>query len=233
METIEIPERAMVVIPHPDDAEVGCGGTVARWAKEGTEVYFVLCTDGRAGSSDPNMTQEHLVELREQEQAQAAQVLGVREVVYLRNPDGHLADSQTVLGEVVKAIRRFRPNVVLSTDPLRRTSHQHRDHRAAGQASLDACFPYARDRLHLPGVMIEEELPPHKVGTVLLWGADTPEVFVDITDTIALKVSALRQHVSQFGPRRGGGFSRMGARAMGERAGCLYAEGFRRINFRT
>ena len=232
MERMAAPERALVVLPHADDAEVGCAGTVAQWVKEGTEVYYVLCTDGSAGTSDPEMFQEHLVEVREKEQAAAAQILGVREVVYLRHPDGHLEPDEELIGQVVRAVRQFRPDVLLSTDPHRHRGQQHKDHRAVGQASIDACNPYARDVWHYPELLREEGLAPHKPGDILFWGSDDPQVFVDITDTIDLKIASLRQHVSQFGGRRSGGFSRTGARAMGERAGCLYAEGFRRVSFR-
>ena len=103
------PERALVVTPHPDDAEIGCGGTVAGWIAEGTEVYYVLCTNGDKGTSDPDLTSERLAEIREREQAEAAEVLGIKEVVYLRYPDGGLEDTSEFRERLVHAIRRFTP----------------------------------------------------------------------------------------------------------------------------
>ena len=139
------PERAMLVIPHPDDAEGGVGGTVAKWVAEGTEVVFVLCTNGDKGTSDPEMTTKKLAAIRENEQAEAAAYLGVKEVIYLRYGDGELEDTAKFRGELVRAVRKHRPEVVFCTDPFRQTFYLHRDHRISGQVTLDAVFPYARD----------------------------------------------------------------------------------------
>ncbi|MBI4234207.1 MAG: PIG-L family deacetylase [Chloroflexi bacterium] len=229
---MDTPGRVLVVTPHADDAEIGCGGTVVRWAREGAQVYCVLCTDGGKGTSDPEMTPERLAAIREEEQAAAARVLGLQEVIFLRHPDGGLEDGALFRGQLVREIRRLRPDVLLTTDPFRRTSHTHRDHRMAGQVSLDACFPYARDRLHFPEHE-REGLQPHKVGAILFWGTEDPQVFVDTTDTIETKIEALAKHVSQMGTGRDvGEFVKNNARRLGERAGCTFAEGFRRIEFR-
>ena len=177
------PERAMLVIPHPDDAEGGVGGTVAKWVAEGTEVVFVLCTNGDKGTSDPEMTTEKLGAIREKEQAAAAECLGVKEVIYLRYGDGELDDTAKFRGELVRAIRKHRPDVVFCTDPFRQTFYLHRDHRISGQVTLDAVFPYARDFLHY-NEHIQEGLETHKVGDILMWGTEHPDTFIDITDTI-------------------------------------------------
>ena len=232
MQSIETPDRAMVVIPHPDDAESGCGGTVARWISEGAQVFFVLCTDGRAGTSDQEMVADRLAEIREQEQRHAAAVLGVSEVLCLGHPDGALDRTESLLGDLVHAIRHYRPDVVLSTAPHRVSSHQHQDHRAAGRVSEDACFPFARDPLHFPQHLREEGLQPYKVGTLLFWGADAPDVCVDITDTVDLKVLSLQKHASQMRAFGLGARIRGRAQEVGELAGCLYAETFSRITFR-
>ena len=208
METLEAPSSALVVTPHPDDAEGGCGGTIARWIQQGTRVAYVVCTDGRNGTGDVEMQPDRLAGIREEEQDRAARVLGVHDVVFLRHPDGELEDDRTFRGELVHAIRRFTPDVVLTTEPHRFNSHQHRDHRMAGH------------------------LQPHKVGTVLFWGSTEPQVFVDITESIDLKVQALVQHESQVGGRSTGHWIRQRAQEVGRMAGALYAEGFRRIDFR-
>ncbi len=230
---IERPERAMVVIPHPDDGEGGVGGTTAKWVADGTEVVFVLCTNGDKGTNDPSMTQAKLAAVREREQAAAAKALGVKEVIYLRYGDGELEDTKKFRGELVRAIRKHKPDVVFCTDPFRTTFYLHRDHRISGQATLDAVFPYARDFLHY-NEHIQEGLETHKVGDVLMWGTEHPDTFIDITDTIETKIEALKKHDSQVG---GGGrdvdrFVKENAQRQGQQADMAYAEGFRRIQFR-
>jgi len=231
LKTIDRPESALVIIPHPDDGEGGCGGTIAKWISEGTKVYYILCTDGSRGTSDLNMSPDRLAEIRRGEQESAAQTLGVSEVVYLAHPDGELEDSREFRGELVRGIRRFHPDIVLTTEPYRFGGHQHRDHRITGQVALDACFPYARDPFHF-AEHLGDGLLPHKVGTILFWGSAEPEVFVDITQTIEQKIEALRKHDSQVGDGRAGRFFNQRAQQLGEMAGVLYAEGFRRIDFR-
>ena len=231
---IDRPDRAIVVIPHPDDAEIGCGGTVARWIKEGAEVVYVLCTNGDKGSDDPDMTSERLASIREVEQSHAAQVLGVAEVVFLRHPDGGLEDTSLLRGQLVKAIRTFRPSTILCPDPYRRGSYLHRDHRVCGQVTLDAAFPYARDRLHFPEHIKVDGLEPHKVGDALLWSTEDPDTFVDISETIELKIQSLNEHVSQVsGPDTNvDEFVKDNALRIGQRSDYPYAEAFRRIAFR-
>ncbi len=231
---MERPERALVVTPHPDDAEIGCGGTVASWIGQGTKVFYVLCTNGDKGSQEPDMTSERLAEIREREQAEAAAVLGVEEVVYLRHPDGGLEDDAEFRGELVHAIRRFKPDVVLCPDPHRRSFYLHRDHRVCGLVTMDAVFPYARDRLHYPEHE-REGLATHKTGDVLFWGTEQPDTFIEITDTIEKKIEALKKHDSQVGSEDGdvGDFVRASARRMGERADAPYAEAFLRISIRS
>ncbi len=232
---VDTPERALVVIPHPDDGEGGCGGTVAKWVNDGAEVNFVLCTDGSRGTSDPKMTPERLAAIREKEQLKAASTLGVKEVVLLRHSDGELEETREFLRELVRAIRRFRPDIVLCNDPYRRTTHSHKDHRVTGQVTLDAVFPYARDRLHLYELLKEEGLQPHKTGMVLLWGSEDPDTVIDITKSIDLKVKALLCHESQFAEhpdRERGDFIRERAQKVGESYGVQYAEVFRKLEFR-
>jgi len=197
------PAYAMVVTPHPDDAEYGIAGTVARWVKEGNDVVYVVCTNGDKGSSDINMKPEVLVKIREKEQLDAAKVLGVREVIFLRHPDQGLEDTYEFRKQIVRLIRMYRPDIVATTDPYLRYIW-HRDHRIAGQVVLDAIFPYARDFLAYPDLTLDG-LQPHKVKEVLLWSMilfwESQEINYrsDITDTIDLKIAALRCHKSQMG----------------------------------
>jgi LmbE family N-acetylglucosaminyl deacetylase len=191
------PVHVMVVTPHPDDAEFGVAGSVARWTAEGKDVIYVVCTNGDKGTSDPNMKPEELARTREQEQLAAARLLGVREVIFLRHPDQTLEDTPEFRKEIVRLIRTYKPETVVTADPYRRYVW-HRDHRITGQVTLDAIFPYARDFHSYPD-LLEEGLQPHKVKEVLLWGAQEPNYRTDIAATFATKVAALRCHRSQVG----------------------------------
>ncbi|MBI4302398.1 MAG: PIG-L family deacetylase [Chloroflexi bacterium] len=228
----ETNKTIMIITAHPDDAEFSCGGSVARWAAEERDVIYVICTNGDKGSADPNMTSERLAQIRQEEQLGAAKTLGVKEVIFLGHPDGGLEDTPTFRGELVRLIRKYRPDVVVTMDPWRRSFPMHRDHRIAATAALDAVFPYARDRLHYPEHMAEG-LSPHKVGEVHLTGAENPDTFVDISETFSLKIAALKCHQSQISAidELEGRMREMSAR-IGEPQGLALAEAFRRIQMR-
>ncbi len=227
------PFYAMVVSPHPDDAELGAAGTVARWIRESKEVVYVICTDGSKGTGDRDMKPETLAKIREAEQREAAQVLGVGEVVFLRYPDQSLEDTPEFRKDLVREIRRYRPEVVVTTDPYRRYLW-HRDHRITGQVVLDAVFPFARDHLAYPD-LLKEGLEPHKVKEMLFWGADEIDYRSDISDTFELKVAALRCHksqVGQFEPAEWMEWLRRRNREMAEGESFELAEAFHRVEVR-
>jgi len=190
----------MVILAHPDDPEFFCGGTVGRWAQEGREIVYVLATHGERGSDDPRMTPERLARIREEEQRAAASVLGVREVVFLDYPDGLVTPSLDLRRDLVRQIRRWRPDVVITCDPTLRYRGgylNHPDHRAVGDAALDAVFPDARNPLQFPE-LLQEGLEPHRVQEVYIAGAAEPDTEVEITDSFERKLAALRQHRSQI-----------------------------------
>ena len=189
--------QVIVVTPHPDDAEYGVAGTVARWTSEGKEIVYVVCTNGDKGTDDANMKPEELAKTREKEQMAAARLLGVREVIFLRYPDQSLEDTPEFRKNLVRLIRLYRPETIVTADPYRRYVW-HRDHRITGQVTLDAIFPYARDPLSYPDFM-KEGLHPHKVGEILFWASDDVNYRSDITDTFHLKLAALCCHESQVG----------------------------------
>jgi len=189
--------QGMVVTPHPDDAEYGVAGTVARWIGEGKDVVYVVCTNGDKGTSNANMKPEALARIREEEQTAAARSLGVREVIFLRHPDQGLEDTPEFRKELVRLIRIYKPETVATADPYRRYVW-HRDHRITGQVTLDAVFPYARDHLSYPD-LVKEGLHPHMVREILLWGSEDVNYRIDITKTFHLKLNALRCHKSQVG----------------------------------
>ena len=193
----DVPDRAMVVFAHPDDAEIGSGGVVAKWVAAGCEVTYVLCTNGDSGTADRSLTPAALARKRAEEQRAAAEFMGVKHVVMLGYPDGALEDTRQFLGDVVRAIRKHRPHTVFVHDPYRIDGFQHRDHRKAGITTTDAVYPFARDHLHFPE-HVAAGLEPHKVRELWYWGADRPTVIVDVTSSIDRQIAALIRHESQM-----------------------------------
>jgi LmbE family N-acetylglucosaminyl deacetylase len=191
--------RAMVITAHPDDSEFGAGGTVAKLVKDGYEVTYCILTNGNKGSGDRGMTPERLVLMREEEQRNAARVLGVETVDFLGFPDGELEDTRESRMAVTAAIRRHRPDLVIAQNPHRTKSlgASHRDHRIAAGIALDCVYPLARDHMSFPE-LIAQGLEPHKVKEVYLMWWESPDMVVDISETIDLKIKALACHVSQM-----------------------------------
>ena len=236
MEIITTPPlRAMAVTPHPDDCEGGCGGTLGKWIKEaGTEVAVVLCTNGDKGTSDREMPPARLAEIREREQQEASDALGVKEVVFLAHPDGGLEDTMLFRSQIVREIRHHKPDLILCIDPYRSNTHTHRDHRMSGQVAPDAAFTYAWSHLHFPEQIYAEGLEPHRVAEAYLWGSETPDVFVDVMDYLELKAESLGKHASQMSGRDlAARIQRVRERAAihAEASGLPFTEGFRRIQF--
>ena len=228
METIIA--QVMVVTPHPDDAEYGVAGTVARWIREDKEVVYVVCTNGDKGTNDANIKPEELAKIREKEQKAAARSLGVKEVIFLRHPDQGLEDTPEFRKELVRLIRMYRPDIIVTADPYRRYVW-HRDHRITGQVTLDAIFPYARDHLSYPD-LIEEGLYPHNVREILLWASEDVNYRSDITQTFHLKLEALRCHQSQVGhtpPQKLEEKLRERHKEMAREEGFQLAEAFHRV----
>lgn len=193
-------QKVMAVMAHPDDPDFSCGGTFAKWAAEGKEIIYVLFTRGDKGTSDPDITSDRLMKIREEEQRAAAAVTGVKDVIFLGHPDGGVEDTPEGRGQVVRLIREFRPDIVVTMDPFRKYM-QHRDHRNAAIMAMDAVFPYARDRLSYPEHE-REGLAPHKVGEIFVVGPEEPEFFIDTSDVFEKKVDALMCHKSQVGDDR-------------------------------
>jgi len=204
MARLYIPKRAMVIVAHPDDIEFSCAGTVARWVREGAQVCYVLCTSGDVGIAQPGMTKARAAEIREAEQREAAAIIGVQEVVFLREPDGMLEATLALRKKLVREIRRFRPDAVICGDPQALWAGEnyinHPDHRAAALAALDAIFP-AAGQPNLFEELAEEGLSAHKVYKVFViaWDRGENYTYVDISSTIDLKIAALKAHKSQMG----------------------------------
>ena len=229
------PNRVMLVMAHPDDAEFSSAGTMAKWAAAGMEITYVIITSGDKGSDDPDMTPEKLVEIREEEQRAAARVLGVKEVIYLRCPDGGVDDTPELREKIVRLMRVHQPDTLVTMDPLRRYN-QHRDHRMAGTVALDAAFPYSRSHLYYPQ-HIAEGLRPCKIYEAYIAGAENSNVEVNISETFEKKIQALRCHVSQVPNLPEEEFKNhmieMSKRMSGNAEGGHLRERFRRIEWRS
>ncbi len=227
------PERVLVVAAHPDDIEFGAAGTVARWVQEGAAVHYLLVTRGDKGSDDPNADIEALVRLREREQRAAADELGVSSVEFLDEPDGQVEASLALREPITRAIRTLRPEIVMTHDPtvlfVNNEWVNHPDHRAVGQATVDAVFPTARDPLNFRE-HLEAGLEPWKVAELYLWSTNEANQIVDIGATIERKVAALSHHDSQFRSfDEIARWVRRRSQELGERAGYRAAEAFRRV----
>lgn len=227
-----VPSRAMVIVAHPDDIEFGCAGTAARWVQAGAEVAYVLCTSGDVGIAEPDMTRAKATEIREAEQLAAAEVVGVQQVIFLREPDGMLQNTLELRRKLVREIRRFKPEAVVTMEPavyfMGDTYINHPDHRAAGAAALEAVFP-AAGQPNLFEELAEEGLSAHKVRKVYVDGFGSGDLYVNIADTIDLKIQALRKHVSQMRDWDPEPMVREWASGAGKGKEMAYAESFRVI----
>ncbi len=230
------PERILVVVAHPDDVDFGSAGTVASWTGTGAEVTYCIVTDGAAGAADPDVDLGGLPLLRQTEQRKAAAEVGVSTVVFLGYPDGRLAVTYELRRDVSRVIRQVRPERVLCQSPERnweRIRASHPDHLAAGEATLQAVYPDARNPYAHPE-LLAEGLEPHAVGEVWLMASPLSDRYVDITHTIERKIAALSCHESQVDdPHRLEEIVRSWASSTAERAGFgtgRFAEAFQVVD---
>lgn len=230
MNNFYVPQSAQVIVAHPDDIEYGIAGTIARWAKAGTHVGYVMITSGDAGIVEAGMTRAQATLIREAEQLAAAEIAGVKEVIFLREPDGLLQPTLELRKKLVREIRRFRPEVIVTGDPTVVWAGDdyinHPDHRAAATAALDAAFPAAGQPLVFDE-LAAEGLRPHKLRKVFVMAWGDGNVFVNIDDTIEIKIAALRAHKSQMREWDPAGMIREWAAGAAKGKEMAYAESFR------
>jgi LmbE family N-acetylglucosaminyl deacetylase len=222
----------LVVAAHPDDIESWCAGAVARLVREGWRAIYVFCTSGEKGTNDPGDPPEAVAARREAEQREAARRVGAEEPVFLRLPDGELEDDRHLRGLLVREIRRHRPDLLITHDPEHPWPPytSHRDHRIAGRVALDAAYPYARDPLHFPEQLREEELQPYAVREVWLFSSDRPDHYIDIAETLEAKIAARLAHASQTSdPFALADSWRRRAQEVGRPRGIACAEAFKRL----
>lgn len=229
------PKVVLGIAAHPDDLDFSAAGTMHKWARNGAKVHYLILTDGSKGSEDTTITAEKLMKTRQKEQLAALRLLGGSSVDFLNYPDGQLEVTMKLKKDIVKAIRQFQPDIVVTLDPslvysLRHGFINHPDHRAAGQATLDAVFPLARDHMNFPE-HIKAGYQPHKTSTLLMVNFDVSNYYSDVSDVIDQKLAIMAAHSSQ-------GFTSQATKKrakaimtdLGKRAGCRYAEAFVRID---
>ena len=230
-------QRIMAIVAHPDDVDFLMAASAAKWSSEGREINYVLCTSGDTGTSNPDMSTDKLASIREREQRAAADIVGVKEVVFLRYLDNILQNTISLRKDIVRQIRRLKPEVVVCGNPLYYFTPwglNHPDHRAAAAAALEAVFPSARDYHSFPD-LIREGFSPHNVQEVLIEAySDDEDFVVDVSETFELKISALKMHESQMvkDPARLRQFEeqlRKEYSGIGSKRGVKYAEPFKRV----
>ena len=228
-------QRGMVVIAHADDAEYGFSGTVASWCRQGMQMAYIICTDSSKGSSDPGISTNELSVIRRQEQESAAKVLGVKEVRFLGYEDSILVPGLDLRRDITREIRRFKPDVIICQSPVRslgNTHVGHPDHLAAGEATLAAVFPTARDHLSFPE-LLKSGFEPHKVREVLVADTEHADTWIDVGDNLKTAAAALAEHKSQVQGRDTLEILSQWRARIGEPKGIDYAEAFRSFLFRV
>lgn len=219
--------RALVIGAHPDDNEFGAGGTVAKLAAQGYDVTFIIATNGNKGSHDSAMSPYELSETREREQRAAAAALGVQRVIFLRNNDGELEPTPALRAELALYVRHFRPHLVFTHDPWKHYM-LHPDHRAVGFAVIEGIVS-ARDHLFLPGLG-QIGITVWRPEALLLWGAEQPDYYEDVSGFVEQKLAALIEHHTQLDrSSEWQGFVRKRLAELGEAQGFAAAEAFKRL----
>ena len=233
------PKTVLAVAAHPDDVDFGFAGSIAKWAQTGADIYYLIISDGSKGTEDRSIPASELIRIREEEQRAAAKLLGAKDVFFLGYPDSELIVTLELKKQIARYIRKLKPDTVLVMDPTMVYSNardfsfiNHPDHRVAGQVTLDAIFPLARDHLTFPD-LLSEGLEPHKVSTVLMVNFEKHNFAVDISSTFNAKLSALGLHKSQVADLRNmQEMVKAWAETSGKHYGYTYAEAFVRLDIR-
>jgi LmbE family N-acetylglucosaminyl deacetylase len=225
-------QKVLVIVAHPDDIESWCAGTVCHFTQAHAQVAYLVCTSGDKGTSNPALTPQQVAATREAEQTKAARVLGVESVTFLRWPDSEVEPTLAARRELVRHIRRQRPDLVITHDPVP-PYRLHPDHRAVGRATLDAIYPCARDPLTFAEQITEEGLQPHIVPEVWLFATEAPGIWIDIIGTLPRKIAARLAHASQHAdPQELERSWHRRAGEVGSAVGLAAAEAFKRVDFR-
>jgi LmbE family N-acetylglucosaminyl deacetylase len=239
--TLEIKDKVILAVSaHPDDMDVLCGGTISKFSKEGAKIYYLVLTDGSKGHEDHTIPTFELISTRKTEEKNAADILGVEEVYFLNFCDGELENNLDLRKQIVKVIREIKPDIVITMDPtfcydLEKGRINHPDHRVAGQATIEAVYPFARNSRTFPE-LISDGYTPHIVKEILLTQTQNPNLYIDVTETFESKLSAIKAHCSQFrNPEVVCESMTQRAESTGKNSGlrgAKYAESFARITLK-
>ncbi len=228
-----IPKIAMSIQAHPDDQDFTVAGTLAKWAKAGCEIISVIITSGDSGSNDVTKGADYkpeLVRLRETEQLAANETLGIQQTVFLRYPDGELEPSLALRKDLTRVIRQYKPDVVLTGNPeawfYGSEYVNHPDHRAGAQAACEAVFPSAGTRLMFTD-LLEAGYEPHNVKRLYIHGSENSDTWIDISETIDIKIEALKKHISQVDTHEVDQWMRDWAKEEGKEKGLDFAEAYK------
>lgn len=239
--SVAAPEAAadgpvLAVYTHPDDCEISCGATLAKWAANGREIHLLVLTDGEKGSQDPARDRDALVATRRDEQRAGAARMGLAGVEFLDYVDGELENTPAVRTDIARLIRRLRPRAVVCPDPTAwffgNQYYNHRDHRMTGQATLDAIAPGAGNPHFFPE-QLAEGLGPWDVPEVWLTPTLEPNHVEDVTGFLEAKLEALAKHESQLADNQLDFFERwipVEAEEAGRKVGVTHGESFRVLN---
>jgi len=230
------PNKVLVIAAHPDDLEYCVAGTISKWALEGTESYFLICTSGEAGSHNKNIQPEQLASIRQDEQRKAGNILGVKEIKFLNYPDGTMQPSLELRRELTGMIRHYQPTAIMTWDPTQiifnDSGLNHPDHLAVGNAALSAIMPSCDSPFIFPE-LLAEGLEPFKVHEIYLFGSEENNIWIDIGQTIELKIAALKCHNSQYENWEDLSEDiRESARNQGSNQNLPFAEAFRYLNIK-
>ena len=201
------PDKLLCVVAHPDDVEVTIGATIAKWASQGTEISLLVYTDGCKGTKDVGHAGKETAHLRAKEEMKASRILGISCWHQLGYADGELQVNDQLRSDIAQCIRAHKPDAVFTMDPsfyysVKWSYVNHRDHRAVGEATLDAVYPMARDAAALPE-LLDSGYEPHGVKTLLMSHFEKENYMINVTDFLETKFEALRAHPSQFGDATG------------------------------
>ncbi|MBI2038295.1 MAG: PIG-L family deacetylase [Candidatus Nealsonbacteria bacterium] len=232
---IKKPNKILAIGAHPDDLDFSCAGTTAKLTRQGSEIVYLIISDGGKGSHKVKVSASKLAKIRKEEQKRAAKAVGVKEVIFLGLKDGEIENTKLLRKEIVKVIRKTKPDIVFSFDPainFESPYRSHRDHRLAGEAVFDAIYPASGNESFFPE-LLRQGYKSHQVKEIWFFGSPKPNKFIDIAKTVGDKIKALSYHQSQIvSLKEVEKRVKDWARSSGKKKGYKYAEAFRVVKFR-
>ncbi|MDP6642070.1 MAG: PIG-L deacetylase family protein [Candidatus Nanoarchaeia archaeon] len=224
-------EKVLVIVPHPDDVDFACSGTMALWSKK-KEISYVITTNGEKGNHI-GKNKEEIIKIREKEQKEAAKTIGVKDVIFLGEKDGEVENTKELREKFVRIIRKKKPDIIFTFDPANNKFDSvfkyHPDHRTVALGVYDAIYPAIGNEHFFPH-LIDEGLRPHEIKEIYFYGGENPNTWMDISSVIGKKIEALSCHKSQVSHRKNfEEFLKARYAEIGKEKGMKYAESFRKL----